>query len=80
VSPIVAKIIAIGDGGDAALDELGEPEVAGLAGWRAVIVIIEAETVRVEDVTDRLSLFRKASGCDRITMLESKGWMSPAPA
>lgn len=45
VPPVVAKIIGVDEVRDAAIDELCEADVADIAGWRAYVVVVEADTV-----------------------------------
>lgn len=45
VVPVVAKIIGVDEVRDAAFDELGEAQVAGVAGWRVHIVVFEGDAV-----------------------------------
>jgi len=76
VPPVVAKIIGIDKVGDAAPDELGEADVAGVAGWRVHVVVVEADAVaRLADIeAEQMIVLEQHDGLDReVQRLEAVG-------
>ncbi len=77
MSPVVPEIIGVGEAGDAALDELADAHIGGVAGAdHESIVIVEADAIgRVADVeTEQMVVLEEHAGLDReVQGLEAVG-------
>ena len=77
MSPVVPEIIGVGKAGDAALDELADAHIGGVAGAdHESIVIVEADAIgRVADVEpEQMVVIEEHAGLDReVQGLEAVG-------
>lgn len=76
VPPVVAEVIGVGKIRDAALDELGEADVTGVAGRRVHIVVVEADAVAgLADIeAEQMIVLKQHDGLDReVQGLEAVG-------
>src|SRR3546814_8587300 len=77
MSPVVPEIIGVGEAGDAALDELADAHIGGIAGADHVsVTIIEADAIGgIADVeTEQMVVLEEHAGLDReVQGLEAGG-------
>src|SRR3546814_10762686 len=68
MSPVVPEIIGVGEAGDAALDELADAHIGGIAGAdHESVIIIEADAIGgIADVeTEQMVVLEEHAGLDR---------------
>src|SRR3546814_8833711 len=77
MSPVVPEIIGVGEAGDAALDELADAHIGGIAGAdHESVIIIEADAIGgIADVeTEQMVVLEEHAGLDReVQGLEAVG-------
>lgn len=84
VPPVIAKIIGVGEVRDAAFDELCEAQIAGVAGWRVHVIVVEADAVAgLADIeAEQVVVLKQHDGLDReVQRLEAvgEGQLDPSP-
>jgi len=76
VAPVVSEIIGVGEAGYAALDELADPHMGGIAGADHEMIVVEADAIGgVADVkTEQVVVLEEHAGLDReVQGLEAVG-------
>jgi len=84
VPPVIAKIIGVGEIRDATFEELCEAQIAGVAGWRVHVIVVEADAVAgLADIeAEQMVVLEQHDGLDReVQRLETVGkrQLDPSP-